>query len=63
MNDYKKTYRPGEICPTSGLYKLLHNNDVSHEQAVIPLTKGDKFPPCRNCTQTIEWVLLEEAKS
>lgn len=60
----KKNYRPGEICPTSGLYRLVHHHEqhVSDEQSLIPLTKGEKFPPCRNCTESIEWELVSEAK-
>lgn len=61
MSD-KKVYVPGEICTISGLYRLVNHKDVSKEQAEIPLSKGEKFPPCRNCTEKIEWVLVKEAK-
>ena len=57
-----KIFHPGDICPVSGMYRLTHAEEVSREQAVIPLTKGERFPPCRNCTSKIEWVLIEEAK-
>lgn len=58
----KKTYHPGEICPTSGLYRLVNHKNVSPEQAEIPLTKGKRFPPCHNCKEPIEWELVKEAK-
>ena len=58
----KKFYHPGEICPTSGIYRLVHHDSVSEEQAEIPLTKGERFPPCRNCENSVEWELVREAK-
>jgi len=57
----KRRYHPGEICPESGVYLLVHHKDVSHKQEDIPLSKGERFPPCRHCEHPIEWVLLSEA--
>jgi hypothetical protein len=62
MKAKKNTYRPGDICPTSGVYRLTNNKDASPEQSEIPLTKGERFQPCRNCKETIEWELVREAK-
>ena len=62
MKENKNSFHPGEICPTSGMYRLVNHKDVSPEQAIIPLTKGERFPPCRNCKTTVEWELVSEAK-
>ena len=62
MTTKKNTFHPGDICPASGIYRLTSHKDVSPDQAEIPLTKGERFPPCRNCKETIEWQLVREAK-
>ena len=48
------TFKIGEICPESGVYRLkncmCHACDCkSVKQQTIPLVKGKRFPPCRNC--------------
>lgn len=48
------TFRIGEICPESGVYRLKDCGCAgcgckSAEQQTIPLVKGKRFPPCRNC--------------
>jgi len=58
----RRRYHSGEICPESGLYRLISHKGVSDKQAEIPLTKGERFPPCRNCTEPVEWELVCEAK-
>jgi hypothetical protein len=58
----KKSYKPGEICPESGLYRLKGQKHVSDKQALIPLTKGEKFPPCRTHEGPIEWELERKAE-
>jgi len=63
------TFKIGEICPESGIYKLTDyacmmkgKCDVSLEQYTIPLTKGKKFPPCRNCSgSSIKWEFVKKA--
>jgi hypothetical protein len=42
-------YRPGEIVPQSGVYRITHDPvhaDMPHEVTVI---KGRRFPTCRHC--------------
>jgi len=42
-------YKPGEIVPWSGIYKISHDRDhpeMPHEVTVI---KGRRFPTCRHC--------------
>jgi hypothetical protein len=68
MANIKNKFKIGEICPESGLYKLEEhgcgsgNAQKSKDQKIIPLTKGEKFPPCKNCSDQIRWILFEVAK-
>lgn len=63
------TFKIGEICPESGVYKLKNCSclsqgscDISEKQYTIPLVEGKTFPPCRNCKgNTIEWEFVEKA--
>lgn len=57
----KTEFKIGEVCPESGIYRLKNYQDVSEEQAEIPLTKGEKFPPCKNCKDEVIWVLVRKA--
>lgn len=43
------TYDPGQTCPTSGVYRVTHDN--AHQQThEITMVKGKTFPPCAGCT-------------
>ena len=62
------TFNIGEICPESGVYKLKCSCmvgckcDISEEQYTIPLVKGKKFPPCRNCNdKKTKWEFVKKA--
>lgn len=59
------TFRIGQICPESGVYRIKGEEDckcVSEEQREIPLVKGKRFPPCKNCTRdTIVWEYVRRA--
>jgi len=65
----KDTFKIGEICPESGIYKLKDcacmvggKCDISTDQYTIPLVKGKKFPPCRNCKgSSIKWEFVKKA--
>jgi hypothetical protein len=46
----------GDICQTSGLYKVL-NHDVRHPKE-ITMVKGKQFPPCRDCGQKVQYQLV-----
>ena len=42
-------FRPGQIVPQSGVYRITHDSehaDMPHEVTVI---KGRRFPTCRHC--------------
>ena len=41
-------YKPGDVVPTSGIYKVTH--DPAHtEEHEVTCVKGKIFPPCRDC--------------
>jgi hypothetical protein len=50
-------YSTGQINPQSGVYKCKR-----HPTNTIPLSKGEKFPPCsRNGGHGATWVLVRKA--
>ena len=61
------TFKIGEICPESGVYRLKNCvcSDcacLSEEQRTIPLVKGKRFPPCKNCKGSdIVWEFVMQA--
>lgn len=62
------TFKVGEICPESGIYKLKNCScldtgacTVADSQYTIPLVKGKKFPPCKKCGSGIVWELVQKA--
>jgi hypothetical protein len=61
------TFHVGEVCPESGVYRLKKGTckqdckSASEEQREIPLTKGEKFPPCKNCIGTVLWEFVRHA--
>ncbi len=69
MDNKKNTFNIGEICPESGVYKIVNCEclinggcDISVEQYTIPLAKGNKFPPCRSCAgKSLKWELVQKA--
>ena len=65
MTNKNNTFKIGEICPESGVYELINCDEacnVSKEQRTIPLVKGKKFPPCRDCANSnIEWKFIKKA--
>jgi hypothetical protein len=45
----------GQTCNTSGKYKCS-----THPSNTIPLSKGEKFPPCgRDGGHSATWILVE----
>ena len=50
-----------QVCPESGVYRLVQDEGRSEDQKEIPLTKGEKFPPCRNCTGKVTWEFVRKA--
>jgi len=62
------TFKIGEVCPESGIYRLKNCTcmaenkcSISQLQYTIPLAKGNKFPPCKKCGGGIVWEFIKEA--
>ena len=61
------TFQVGQVCLESGVYRLKDNdckgsnNCKSENQREIPLTKGEKFPPCKNCKGAVIWEFVRKA--
>ncbi len=52
-------YRPGELAYTSGVYRAVHKGGHREDHDVIVL-RGEVFPHCRSCRDTVRFELLEE---
>jgi len=58
-------YRTGEKAAVSGRYDFVRHTseDTSCQptegERSIPLTKGERFPPCRSCASGAVWRLAE----
>lgn len=49
--------KTGSICQQSGIYRCK-----THPTYTIPLSKGEKFPPCnRNGGHGTTWILVTKA--
>jgi hypothetical protein len=43
-----ETFRPGQMCKQSGIYRVTH--DPAHSQPHdVTCVYGKPFPPCRDC--------------
>jgi len=51
-----KTYEVGENSPVSGLFLCT---GCKHQ--IIPIAKGDNFPPCHSCGKATKWQLIVSA--
>lgn len=51
-----KTYGIGGDSPLSGLFIC-----TNCKNQIIPLSKGDNFPPCRACGNKTKWQLIISA--
>lgn len=53
-------FKPGETVPTSGIYKVTH--DQAHTQShEVTCVYNDIFPPCRDCKHP-RFVLVRAAQ-
>jgi hypothetical protein len=41
-------YKPGDTCPKSGIYKVVHDTQ-HHEEHEVTVVKDEQFPPCNHC--------------
>jgi len=55
-----KTYRPGEIVPENGVYRVIHESHrLMHEAS---LAKGERFPICKQCKESVRFELRRAVK-
>mgnify|MGYP005815680541 CR=1 FL=1 len=45
----------GETCQQSGVYRSSCCSNT------IPLSKGERFPPCGSCRKGTTWILVRPA--
>jgi hypothetical protein len=49
-------YRPGDIVPKSGVYRIDHHlHRLMHEATLL---EGEKFPLCRKCRAGVSYSLV-----
>ena len=52
----QKRYRTGHKCPRSGLYR-----SICEHKELIPLSRGERFPPCSEGDHAVRWRLVTPA--
>ena len=55
-----ESFKPGQKCKQSGIYKVVHDrgHDEEHEVTVV---NGEPFPPCQSCGHGVRFVLVRAA--
>jgi hypothetical protein len=43
-----RLYKPGELAPVTGIYRVIHGRGHRPEHTAIVL-RGEVLPPCRTC--------------
>jgi hypothetical protein len=63
MANIGDTFHTGETCIESGVYRYVNCNGFSCSpgQYEIPLSKGERFPPCKGCKTAVTWKLVRYA--
>jgi hypothetical protein len=56
----EKVFRPGEVAPESGVYKVTHQRH--RETHLATLFQGERFPPCVRCGEAVKFALLRPAR-
>ncbi|HEV7552367.1 MAG TPA: YjzC family protein [Candidatus Angelobacter sp.] len=60
-SDSSKTlYKPGQVVPKAGIYKVLHAEHRSPHRATFKA--GDRFPPCSTCEAGVRFELMFAAE-
>jgi hypothetical protein len=55
------TYRPGDVVPRSGIYRIDHDSHrLMHEASLVADTR---FPRCKQCGSQVRFTLLRAARS
>jgi len=57
----KTKYRPGDLVPESGVYRVTHDSHrLMHEATLLV---GDRFPLCRQCKVSVRFELRRAVKN
>jgi hypothetical protein len=57
----RKKYRPGEVVPESGIYRVMHESHrLMHEATLL---EGTRFPLCRQCRHSVRFDLRRGVKN
>jgi hypothetical protein len=56
----RKFYKPGQVVPKAGIYKVLHAEHRLPHKATFKAR--DKFPPCGKCAAKVRFELLAAAE-
>lgn len=60
----KSRFKTGETCQTTGHYQFDGYTDgtttpsPTAEERIIPLSRGETFPPIRSCNKACWWILF-----
>ena len=55
----RDTFRPGEMAPESGVYRVVHHaHRLPHD---VTIEKGTAFPACVRCDARARFVFLQAA--
>jgi hypothetical protein len=56
-----KKYRPGDIVPESGIYRVMHESHrLMHEATLL---EGQRFPICKQCKYSVRFELRRAVKN
>ena len=56
-----KKYRPGELVPESGVYRVTHDEHRLMHEAMLLV--GSKFPVCKRCNRSVRFELRRAVKN
>ncbi len=56
----EETFKPGDECKQSGIYRVIHDQNHTREHEVT-CVYGKKFPPCNHCGHHVRFVLERAA--
>jgi hypothetical protein len=56
-----KKYRPGDVVPGSGIYRVTHESHrLMHEATLL---EGQRFPICKQCKYSVRFELRRAVKN
>jgi hypothetical protein len=61
MAEVGTVFKPGEKCPHSGIYEVIHDPNHADEHEVT-CVHGKPFPPCNHCGHKVRFRLRYKAR-